>query len=192
MIDDLNIGESLRKKQQHLNNKYGIQPGVWTKDLFSIPHLNYRIEYNTVRPFAYGHRIVSLNYTHYNGALADPNGANFHELINNFTFRKNRWYGELHSVFALTGEDYNGTLYGNNLWGGEAGVPAFGSTTLQGLRTKSGYNSITAGWTINPAWNTNIQLQLGNRFRKNDQTNQSENFISFGVTTNLANYYYDH
>ena len=191
ILDDINLQQTLKYKQQHLNNKYGIQLGVWTKDLLQVKDLNYRLEYNTVRPFTYGHRKINQNYTHYNQPLAHPLGANFHEVINNIQYRKKRWYGELHSVFALIGEDYDGKLFGNNLWGGEAGVPQLGVYTLDGLKTKFGYNQLTIGWTLNKVWNTNVQLQVGNRFRRNDLGTQSETFINFGLVTNLANYYYD-
>lgn len=191
ILDDINLQQTLKYKEQHLNNKYGIQLGIWTKNLLNVDGLNYRFEYNTVRPFTYGHRKTNQNYTHYNQALAHPLGANFHEVINNFTYRKKRWYGEFHSVFAMIGEDYKGKLYGNNLWGGEAGVPSLGIYTLDGLKTKFGYNQLTIGWTLNKVWNTNIQLQVGNRFRKNDVRSQSETFVNFGIVTNLANYYYD-
>ena len=191
VLDDINLQQTFKNKKQHLNNKYGIQLGFWTKDILKLKGLNYRLEYNTVRPFTYGHRKINQNYTHYSQALAHPLGANFHEVINNFQFRKKRWYAELHSVFAIVGEDFNGNLFGNNLWGGEAGVPELGIKTLDGLNTKVGYNQVTIGWTINKEWNSNIQAQVGNRFRKNDVKSTSETFFSFGIVTNLSNYYYD-
>ncbi len=191
VLDDINLQQTFKYNKQHLNNKYGIQLGIWTKSLFKIKGLNYRFEYNTVRPFTYGHRKINQNYTHYNQALAHPLGANFHEVINDFQFRRKRWYGGLHSVFAVIGEDFDGKLFGNNLWGGEAGVPELGIQTLDGLKTNYAFNQITLGWTINKVWNTNLQLQVGNRMRNNNRKSTSETFFNFGIVTNLSNYYYD-
>jgi len=191
VLDDINIGETLQNKQQHLNNKYGLQLGAWTKDLFTLPGLNYRFEYNTVRPFTYGHRKINQNYTHYNQALAHPLGANFHEIINNLYYTKNRWYADVRSVLAIIGEDDDNRRFGNNLWGGEEGVPLLGSKTLDGLRTNFAYNQLTVGWTINPAYNLKVQLQAANRYRKNNERSQSETFFNIGIVTNLSNYYYD-
>ena len=191
VLDDINIGETLKNKKQHLNNKYGLQVGLWTKNLFKVSGLNYRFEYNTVRPFTYGHRRINQNYTHYNQALAHTLGANFHEVINNLYFTKNRWYAEVHSVIGRIGEDYNNQIFGNNLWGGEAGVPTLGSKTLDGLRTNFTFNQLTAGWTVNPAYNLKIKLQVGKRSRNNSLRRQSETFYNIGIVTNLSNYYYD-
>jgi hypothetical protein len=191
VLDDINIGETLKNKKQHLNNKYGFQLGAWTNNLFSLTGLTYRIEYNTVRPFTYGHRKINQNYTHYNQPLAHPLGANFHEIINRLNYTNKRWFAQIHSVFARIGEDYGNQTFGSNLWGGEAGVPSLGSKTLDGLKTRFAYNQLTAGWTVNPAYNLKLQLQVGNRYRKNSIRSESETFFNVGIVTNLSNYYYD-
>lgn len=191
ILDDINIKETLRSGQQHLNNKYGVQLGLWTNDIFSAKGLNYRLEYNTVRPFTYGHRKINQNYTHYNQALAHPLGANFHEIINDLYYTHNRWYANLHSIFAVIGQDYNNRLFGSNLWGGEIDVPISGERTLDGLRTNFAFNQFTAGWTVNPAWNMKLQFQVAKRSRNNNLSKQSETFFNIGVVTALSNNYFD-
>jgi hypothetical protein len=191
MLDDFNFGATRSSGKQHLNNKYGIQLGMWTNDLFKIGGLNYRLEYNTVRPYSYGHRKIAQNYTHYNQALAHPLGANFHEVVNQLSYSHGRWYGLFHSTLALIGEDVDGILYGNNLWGGEAGVPQLGSYTLQGEKTTLVYNRLQAGWVVNPAMNLRFEVELGQRSRVNDVRSQREGFFSVGVKTALGNFYHD-
>jgi hypothetical protein len=123
--------------------------------------------------------------------LAHPLGANFHEIINRLNYTNKRWFAQIHSVFARIGEDYGNQTFGSNLWGGEAGVPSLGSKTLDGLKTRFAYNQLTAGWTVNPAYNLKLQLQVGNRYRKNSIRSESETFFNVGIVTNLSNYYYD-
>jgi hypothetical protein len=190
-LDDLNIHESLANHEQHLNNKYAIQLGWWQSNVFTVPGLNYRLEYNTARPFTYGHRIVQQNYTHYNQSLADPLGANFHELINQLEYSKDRWYASFHSLLAWIGEDDKGTLSGSNLWGGEAGAPMLGDYTLEGLKTNLYYHELSVGWYVNKAWNLSLELQGGVRKKVNTKSEQSESFFSVGLKTGLWNHYYD-
>jgi hypothetical protein len=143
-----------------------------------------------VRPYSYGHRKIAQNYTHYNQALAHPLGANFHEVANQFSYSHGRWYGLFHSTLALIGEDVDGILYGNNLWGGEAGVPQLGSYTLQGEKTTLIYNRLQAGWVVNPAMNLRVEMELGQRSRVNDLSSQKEGFFSVGVKTALEFFYH--
>jgi hypothetical protein len=191
MLDDFNFGATRSSGKQHLNNKYGIQLGLWTKDLFKLAGLNYRLEYNTVRPYSYGHRKVAQNYTHYNQPLAHPLGANFHEVVNQLSYSHGRWYGLFHNTLALVGEDVDGIHYGSNLWGGEAGVPLLGSYTLQGEKTTLVYNRLQAGWVVNPMMNLRLEVEVGQRSRVNDLHAQREAFFSVGLKTALEHVYKD-
>jgi hypothetical protein len=91
----------------------------------------------------------------------------------------------------LIGEDVDSIHYGNDLWGGEAGVPLLGSYTLQGEKTKLMYNRLQAGWVVNPAMNLRVEVELGQRSRVNDLRSQKEGFFSVGVKTSLENFYHD-
>ncbi|QES87997.1 hypothetical protein [Rhizosphaericola mali] len=62
-------------------NKHGIQFGAKYTDAFNVKNLDLLGEYNWVRPFTYTDKWNVNNYVHYNMPLADPLGANFHELI---------------------------------------------------------------------------------------------------------------
>jgi len=74
-LDDLNLGKSFDEHKQFYGNKYALQLGIWNKDVFNVPNLSYRFEWNGVRPYTYGHGVgdnISLNYTHYYQSLTDP------------------------------------------------------------------------------------------------------------------------
>ncbi|QEC50901.1 hypothetical protein [Anseongella ginsenosidimutans] len=53
-------------------NKYGIQLGFKTFDLFRVKDLNWLLEFNTVRPYTYSQRDPLINYAHYNQPLGHP------------------------------------------------------------------------------------------------------------------------
>lgn len=194
-LDDINLRRSLDNHAQHYGNKYALQAGIWNQDIFGIQGLDYRFEWNGVRPYEYGHGVggnISLNYTHYYQPLTDPFGANFHEFISYFNYTNKRWYGILENLYTIRGENpglpYNN---GEDLWGGERGVPAFGSKTLQGIRHKYSYNQLSIGYLINPANRLSLQADVIYRSNKAQATNQSEFYFSFGIKTNIFNFYHD-
>ena len=106
-LDDLNLKSSLDNNAQHFGNKYGLQLGIWNKDLFQVQNLSYRLEWNGVRPYMYGHGFgkTGLNYTHNNQVLTDPFNANYNEVISIFQYHKERWYGLLENLFCYSGEN---------------------------------------------------------------------------------------
>jgi len=191
-IDDLNIGATLKHHQQHLNNKYFIQLGIWNRDIFSVKDLDWRFEWNAVRPYTYGHRKIEQNYTHNHQPLTDPLGANFHEFISIFNYSHDRWYGRLENLLALRGEN-PGSPYNNgeDLWGGESGVPLYGSKTLQGTRNTYFYNKLSVGWLINPANRFALQADIVYRQHRTPSSKESVFIFSLGIRTNLFNHYYD-
>src|SRR4051794_7008440 len=193
-LDDLNLTTSLDHHEQHFGNKYGLQLGIYNKDLFHVKDLSWRIEWNAVRPYMYGHGFekVGLNYTNNNQALADPFNANFHEFISIFQYHNHRWYGMLENLFTIRGENpsipYNN---GEDLWGGETGVPTFGSKTLQGDKHKYFYNQLTAGYLLNPRNGLSIQGDAVYRYHSAPGISTSNIFLQFGIQTRLFNYYHD-
>ena len=98
----------------------------------------------------------------------------------------------LENLYTIRGENpglpYNN---GEDLWGGEAGVPKYGSKTMQGIKTKYLYNSLTAGYLFNTANRMGVEVTIVYRSRKSDIVNQSEFYFSFGIKTSLNNLYHD-
>ncbi|MFT4205286.1 MAG: hypothetical protein QM610_15385 [Chitinophagaceae bacterium] len=68
-------------------NKHALQLGAKYVDAFSIKNLDLQAEYNWVRPYTYTDKWAVNNFVHYNQPLADPLGANFHELIGILKYR---------------------------------------------------------------------------------------------------------
>lgn len=194
-LDDLNLKKSLDSNKQNYGNKYALQLGIWNQDVFNIKNLSWRLEWNGVRPYQYGHGVqgvVGLNYTHYYQPLTDPFGANFHEFISMFNYENKRWYGVLENLYTIRGEN-PGLSYNNgeDLWGGETGVPLYGSKTLQGIKTKYSFNQLTAGYLLNPASRLSVEMNVAYRSRNSSIVNQSEWLFGIGIKTNLYNFYHD-
>ena len=193
-LDDINLTKSLENDAQHFGNKYGIQLGVWNKDFIGVNNLSWRFEWNAVRPYMYGHGFgkTGSNLTHNNQALANPYNANFHEFISIFNYHNQRWYGMLHNSLAIRGENpglpYNN---GEDLWGGEAGVPTYGSTTMQGNKNKYFYNQASIGYLLNPRNRLALQADVVYRHRSAPGISTSTFFFNFGIQTRLFNYYHD-
>ncbi len=194
-LDDLNLKTSKEHHSQFFGNKYALQLGIWNKDIFSVTGLSWRVEWNGVRPYTYGHGVggnISLNYTNYYQSLTDPFGANFNEFISIFNYSNNRWYAVLENLYTIRGEN-PGVSYNNgeDLWGGEANIPQFGVKTMQGIKTKYSYNQLTAGYLINPSNRLGIEVSAAYRSRKSTVVNDSEFYFSFGIKTSLNNLYHD-
>ena len=62
-------------------NKYGWQAGLKYIDVFGLNNVDLQVEFNTVRPYTYSHKVSSENYGHYQQSLAHPLGANFNEYL---------------------------------------------------------------------------------------------------------------
>lgn len=194
-LDDINLKLSSQQHSQFYGNKYALQLGIWNNDLFNVKDLSWRLEWNGVRPYTFGHGVggnISLNYTNYYQSLTDPFGANFNEFISMFNYTNGRFYGVLENLYTIRGEN-PGVLYNNgeDLWGGELGIPQFGVKTMQGIKTKYSYNQLTAGYLINTANRLGVEVNAAYRSRKSAVVNESEFYFSFGVKTSLYNLYHD-
>ena len=119
-------------------------------------------------------------------------GANYNEFISMFNYTNKRWYGVLENLYAIRGEN-PGVPYNNgeDLWGGEEGIPRFGVKTMQGIKTKYSYNSLIVGYLVNPANRLGIEANIVYRSRKSSIVNTSEFYFNFGIKTSLYNLYHD-
>ncbi|MEL6122434.1 MAG: hypothetical protein AAFR14_01830 [Bacteroidota bacterium] len=93
LIDEFRTSE-LFSGQGWWANKIGYQSGFKWYDVAAISGLDLQVEYNTARPFTYGHRTQNTeelrpvaSYSHHNQALAHPYGANFSEWLISVRYR---------------------------------------------------------------------------------------------------------
>ncbi len=194
MLDDFNFQASRDSGKQHLNNKYAVQLGAKFFGQIGKVQMMARTEYNYARPYIYGHRKPAQNYTNYQQPLAHPLNANFHEAIVQLMANKGRWYLETTNQFALVGREDPSTPYpdGNDIFAGEAGVPEFGSYTLQGIKNTQLTNQLAVGWVLNPRWNMALEASvLYKSVSPENQAGQNTLWFRIGLTTRLRNMYLD-
>ena len=199
VIDDLNL-----LKMYHgvgsIQNKYGIQTGFKSFDLFKIKNLDFRIEYNQVQPYTYAHKSTLQNYTHYAQALAHPLGANFREGIVFLNYRFKNFFVETQFNYAKYGLDGPGEHWGKDIfksdYDSEHGVTEGGKSGLgnylgQGISTDLLFYRITISYLVNPKSNMNLFVSYVNRAEVNNVSTIKTNFFQFGFRTSLTNKYYD-
>ena len=180
-------------------NKFGYQIGLKYNNAFQIPHLFLRAEYNSVRPYTYGHKVYTTNYTNNYLPLAHPWGANFEEKIFEIQYSYKRWYISSLISTGKKGFDYPDDDYG---YGGNINnyiIPENYSDnvyTLQGNLGEIFFNQTEGGYLLNPA--TRLKLFGGIIFRKTNVEvetstvkNETTKYLYLGIKTQLWNDHFD-
>lgn len=205
ILDEFSIKE-LRKNDGWWANKLGYQLGYRIFDPFNIKRLSLQVEYNYVRPYTYAHHNPQQNYAHYNQSLAHPLGANFSEFLFIANYKWKRFELDAKIMLAKYGADFEGdsVSYGSNLYfstgnyAQQEGLEAMGSgrpdnygiEMYQGDLTIVDYTSVNLSYIINPY--TNLKINLGFSFRTLNNDDETKNqFINFGLISDLFNHYYD-
>lgn len=181
--------------------KPAINWGLKYYDAFGLKNLYLQAEYNRVRPYAYSHNTVVLNYGHNNQSMAHTLQANFSEFIAIARYQKGRLYGDAKFIIAKRGFEFNtpddSSFYGGNIYGTENDrVSTEGNSLAQGNTTDFFHAEVQAGYIINPA--TNLKLYGSLIYRDFNPTvntetvfNNQTTWLNFGVRTDLFNWYND-
>jgi hypothetical protein len=191
LIDDMRIKDFLAGNGEY-RDKYGVQTGIKTYDLFGIKNLFLQAEYNTIRPYVYSHRSPVQNYSNAREPLAHPAGANTKEavLIANYNFK--RLYFNMKYVWEGFGLDSGKLNYGKNIFRDYTDYPhEYGNRTGQGLHTSMNQLDITASFLINPSYDLTLFAAMTFRHEENSTMNNRYSYFSFGLRTSLRNLYYD-
>lgn len=197
LLDEFLLAE-IKTNKGWWGNKYAVQLGFKSYDFLGFNNLKIQGELNMVRPFTYSYyedpsSLNTLqNYAHYSSPLAHPLGANFNEALGQITYAKKRWIIEAMSSFATIGYDTNSFSVGQNVYQPYNNRETeYGYNVAGGLNTKIMNNSLKVSYVLNPKMQTIIQLGVNNRMVKNDFSNSSSNWITFGIKTALINQYFD-
>ena len=198
IIDDFRISE-MTKRNGWWANKNGMQLGVKYFDAFKIKNLYLQAEYNSVRPYTYSHDELNFNYGHNDQPLAHPWGANFRELIGIASYTKDRWFANAKLVVGKKGFDFNSSTisYGGDIYKvNDYRLGDYGNKNGQGNKATILIGDLQVGYLVNPA--TNLKLFAGltvRNFKINQATNAFETlnstWISFGLKTDVFNWYFD-
>ncbi|MBL6657913.1 MAG: hypothetical protein ISR00_07055 [Flavobacteriales bacterium] len=193
VLDEFTLSE-LRARNGYWANKFGGQIGFKCFDLFGYENLSFQTEINSARPFTFSHKSPILSYAHYSQPLAHPLGANFIENVSILRYRKDRWTADLKVVVAQHGGQIDGDSrnYGSDiLVSYDENREDYGNEVAQGNTTDLQFVDFRVGYLINPI--TNLKLEVGVSSRNTEDLSMStENqYLFFGLKTDLRNIYYD-
>lgn len=198
LLDEFLLDE-LRAGNGWWANKYGIQSGLKSYDLFGVKRLWLQMEYNVVRPFTYSYYYQQTpnsalqNYGHFNLPLAHPLGANFNEAYIGLNYNFNRWIIEAKITAAKTGFDTDTSFS----IGQDVFLPynlrenEYGHSIAQGLTTNIINKSIKASYMLHSKSNLALQLGINHRTFENNNENTSLWWFQVGIKTLLINRYSD-
>lgn len=198
LLDELSV-KKLRDGNGYWANKFAIQGGMKYFDAFGVKNLYLQGEVNIVRPFTYSHRESTLNYGHFNQQLSHLWGSNFWEGIGIARYQKDRWLVNAKLVYGKKGFDFedNTASYGGNIYiPYTERVSDFGNDITQGNKANILIGDLQLGYLINPS--TNLKLFAGVNYRNFSPEKPTVNFeqqtntwITFGLKTDLFNWYFD-
>lgn len=191
VIDEF-LWKEIKNNKGWWANKWAIQAGYKTYDLFDLEHLDIQTEFNYVRPFMYTHLSPSTNYGHYNQGLAHPMGANFWESVSFLKYNFKRFFLQARFSYALHGRDSIGGNFGNDIWKNySTHTKEYNNYVGQFSPVKLQYINFSLAYLVNPATNLNIYISYTQRREWANDFDKTQSLITFGIRTSLSNFYYD-
>ncbi len=191
VLDEFKLNE-LKEGNGWYANKWGIQAGLKTFDLFRIKRLDFQSEMNVVRPFMYSHTDPVTNYAHFNQPLAHPMGSNFAELVSFLRYGYKRVSVELQFVYAKHGSDTADLNYGNDMFLSYSTFSQpYGNHFFQAEPVNLKIMRATAHFLINPSYNLNVYAGVQIRDESSATPTRQQKLITFGIRTSLQNFYWD-
>jgi hypothetical protein len=191
ILDEFLLAE-LKSDKKWWANKYGIQLGIKAND-FIIKNLYIQAEYNFVRPFTYSHKHTAQNYGQMNQAIAHPIGANFHELVNIITYKKDKHQLSNKITYASYGLDTSAVNYGQNIFHSYSDRDGeYGHISQQGLKTNVFNNQLIYEYALFPKINIYGFARYNYRFQINGDNTQNNHSFQIGIKSRIWNNYTDY
>lgn len=202
LLDEFSLGE-VKKQDNSWKNKFGYQLGVKYYNAFHVDNLLLQLEYNHVRPYVYSHSNPITNYAHNNQSIGHQWGGNFKEFLAIARYHKGRYFGDAKITVGTRGLDFDTAAdsfnYGGNIYKDYDEKRPFDSGVKvgQGNKTAVFIADIQGGYLVNPA--TNLKLfgsYIYRSFDPNTNTattfNQSTNWFTLGIRSDVFNWYFDY
>lgn len=202
LLDEFSLGD-IKKGDNSWRNKYGYQLGVKYYNAFKVDNLLLQLEYNHVRPYVYSHSEPVTNYGHNNQSVGHQWGGNFKEFIAIARYHEGRYFADAKITLGTRGLDFdtvdNDFNYGGNIYKDYDEKRPFDSGVKvgQGNKTNVFIVDIQGGYLVNPA--TNLKLFGSYIYRSFDPTmntattfNQSTNWFTLGLRSDVFNWYFDY
>ena len=169
-------------------NKFAIQAGMKIFNPFGLENIMFLGELNYIRPFTYSYSNSIQNYGNYKQALAHPAGANTKEGIALVHYHKKRFSSQIKIVYQISGVDTDSISYGKDIYKSYALRSGdYGHYTNQGMLTKYLHAELKAAWTVNPAYNMQLQFIVSTQHINNSAHEDAFLSFSFGIKTLIFN-----
>ena len=174
-------------------NRYALQAGIRSGNVFAIPNLNLLTEFNLVRPYMYAGESDFVNVTHFSQPMADPLGANFKEGIVVADYSYRNWWFRVEGIVAKYGADSNAHVnYGHDVFKPITTRTAEDNVkTGQGVSTNYLFADIKVAYIINAK--TNLRLETGFTYRKDSNHLRvfNDQVFYIGIRSSFRNLFYD-
>jgi hypothetical protein len=200
-LDSLWVRLGLRKERKYddfasFRNKFGMQLGVKTYDIFGISDLDVQAEVNLVRPFVYQHYDTygsglrpAASYSHYSQPLAHPLGANFRDWAFRVAYRPHpQWEVMAHLFSMVQGRDTASINFGGDILRDYRDRPGdFNQHFLQGNRMSTLLGEVNLLWEFRPGWYADLRWLWRNQkeaIRPGEPF--KTDYISLGIRVNAV------
>ncbi len=180
-------------------NNYAFQIGIKHFDFFhnkvSNQTLYLHSEYNYIKPYTYTWNYEKQSFSHYNQSIAHPMGTGLKEILGTIRYQYKDLSVSIRGTYIISSIDSINTNFGSDLFKANSVEPGItsniGNTPGQGIKNELLHVYSELSLLINPS--ANLQMFFGMHFRNNMSlyAKTESLFFSFGIKTNLTNYYYD-
>ena len=202
LVDEFSIAD-VKERNKSWRNKFGYQIGAKYYEPFNVKNLQLQLEYNVVRPYVYAHSNPLTNYAHNNQSMGHNWGANFKEVVTIARYNKQRYFAEATLLYGKRGYDFNTAEdnfnYGGNIYLDYEENRPFDTGVVAGQGNTANYffANLNAGYLVNPATNLRAFASFSYRnFSPKLETdalkNSTTTWFSFGIRTDLFNWYFDY
>lgn len=187
LLDEFYLKE-IRAKAGWWANKYGIQIGFKSYNVFFVENLHMQGEFNMIRPFTYSHGSVQQSYSHAGLPIAHPSGSNFAEVVGILAYDNKGFHVQGKLVVNVGGRDTSGLNYGNNvLLSYTTREFEYGNELFQGLTTTTIYMESRLSYTIPKFRWVRFELTAAARREANDHYAKNQVFVIGGLHLPLWN-----
>ena len=191
ILDEFHLS-SLKARNGHWSNKYGMQAGIKSYETFFIKNLYSQIEVNFVRPFTYSHSTPITCYGNYNQPLAHPLGANFKEGIFIISYTYKKLTAQAKITYAMYGDNIDTLNYGHDIFRTylDRSGKDDGFGLGDGMQTKLLYSEFKVFYPIIKNY---LYAEIGAGYRKisSNIINQENLLLFLGIKTPMNNRYFD-
>lgn len=189
IFDEFIYEELFLERRGFWANKYGLQLGVKYIDPLSIKNLDLVVEWNSVRPYTYSHRITFGEYSHYKQSIAHPIGANFTEFIFRANYRPRDNIHIQPSFYIINvGEDDDRNFGNNILLPSNTRVDDFNNKIGQGISSNIFLANINMSYEL--FHNGFIDADIIYRTKKSEEPSNDLNsfYFNLGFRMNISRF----